>query len=114
MAQALREGSFEQTRPHLFDQLTLEWREGTAFTPSLADIVAHPSYLRIIGMGREALPYILNELRRAPDHWHWALFSITGENPVPREASGDLEKMREAWLSWASSNPVFKRGDEPR
>lgn len=98
------------TRRHLFDQLTLEWREGTMLTSSLTDIVAHPSYQRIIGMGREALPYILDELRRGPDHWHWALVAITGENPVPPEANGDLERTRQAWLSWATSKVDALRG----
>ncbi len=98
------------TKQHLFDQLTLEWREGTMLLSSLSDIVAHPSYQRIIGMGQDALPYILDELRRAPDHWHWALVSITGENPVHAESSGDLEKMRQAWLGWASSKSDVLRG----
>ncbi|MDP2273535.1 MAG: hypothetical protein Q8K32_22535 [Archangium sp.] len=98
------------TKQHLFDQLTLEWREGTFLVSSLSDIVAHPSYQRIIGMGQDALPYILDELRRAPDHWHWALVSITGANPVPPESSGDLERMRQAWLSWASSKSDVLHG----
>jgi hypothetical protein len=91
------------TRQHLFDQLETEWHEGTMFSSSLSEIVAHPSYQRIIGMGRDALPLIFAALRRRADHWHWALRSITGENPVPSESNGDLEKTREAWLSWASN-----------
>ena len=90
------------TRKHLFDQLSLEWHEGTRPTSSLSEIQVYPSYQRIIGMGRDALPYIVDALRRQADHWHWALFAITGENPVPSGAEGNLELIRVAWLLWAS------------
>ena len=35
-----------------------------------------------------------------PDHCFVALMRITGEDPVPDEAKGDLDRMAEAWLSW--------------
>lgn len=83
-----------------FDQLVEEWREATRFISSLTDMMTHPAYQRIIGMGAAAVPLLLEELRHQPDHWFWALQSITGENPVPEEARGDIEGMGAAWLSW--------------
>lgn len=57
----------------------------------------HPAYQQIIGMGREAVPLILRDLQRRPDHWCWALAHITGEDPVPAEVA-------EAWLDWGRQN----------
>jgi hypothetical protein len=57
-----------------------------------------------IGMGWSAVPLILEEMRREPDQWFWALEAITEENPVPAEALG---KVRAIWryraLSWAKT-----------
>jgi hypothetical protein len=57
-------------------------------------------YQRIIGMGPPVVPLILEELRREPDQWFWALEAITEQNPVPQEASGKPRLMAEAWLRW--------------
>jgi hypothetical protein len=58
------------------------------------------SYQNIIGMGEPAVPLILEELRREPDHWFWALEAITLENPVSPEAKGKIEEMTKAWVQW--------------
>jgi len=57
-------------------------------------------------MGREALPLILGALRREPDHWFVALRRITGEDPVPEDARGDLHRMAEAWLRWGAEHGI--------
>lgn len=84
-----------------FDQLVGQWKEETRFFSSIHDMVSHPAYLQIIGMGTEALPFLFDELRREPDHWFVALQAITGMNPVPPAARGDVDKMSQAWLAWA-------------
>jgi hypothetical protein len=66
----------------------------------------HPAYQQIIGMGVDALPLILRELEREPDHWFWALEAITGENPVPPTDRGRLNEMARAWLRWASEHSI--------
>ena len=81
-----------------FSALAEEWRRETAPWSSVTDIVLHPAYQRIIGMGRAALPFILAELARQPDHWFWALRAITGENPVTDGDAGNLLRMRDAWV----------------
>lgn len=81
-----------------FVRLMEEWREQTAPLSSVTEIVLHPAYQRIIGMGRTVVPLILAELARQPDHWFWALRAITGENPVAPEDAGDVLRMRRAWL----------------
>jgi len=63
-----------------------------------------PSYQRIIGMGLAAVPLLLEELSREPDHWFWALEAITEENPVPREAAGNVPLMAKAWVEWGKQH----------
>ncbi len=87
-----------------FQELVDEWRSQTEFYSSIIDIATHPAYQRIIGMGRTAIPLILQELSKQPDHWFWALKAITGEDPVHEQDQGDLVKMRTAWLAWGAAN----------
>lgn len=71
----------------------------------ISDMVVHPAYLEIIGMGPSAIPMILDELDREPNHWFPALMAIAnGHNPVPAEDAGDIDRMTEAWLQWAKEN----------
>lgn len=81
-----------------FAALAEQWRAKTAHLSSITDIAMHPAYQRIIGMGPDAVPLILRELSKEPDHWFWALVAITGENPVRPEDAGDLDKMAKAWI----------------
>jgi hypothetical protein len=60
----------------------------------------HPAYQEIISMGERAIPLLLAELRREPDHWFVALHTITGANPVPPESEGKVSEMANAWVRW--------------
>lgn len=72
---------------------------------SIDDMIAHPAYLEIIGMGPSALPFLLDELERAPNHWFAALMAVSGgQNPVEEDEAGDLDKMTDAWMRWAREN----------
>ena len=55
-----------------FERLGNEWRAATPFAPSMLEMAMHPSYQQIIGLGRPAISFILQELSRKPDHWFWA------------------------------------------
>ncbi len=87
-----------ESAERVFAGLAEQWRRETAPLSSVTEIVLHPAYQRIIGMGRDALPLILADLVRRPDHWFWALRAITGENPVTDRDRGDLRRMRDAWV----------------
>lgn len=86
-----------------FAELTRDWKEKKRFLSSVSQIAMLPSYQRIIGMGPLALPFIFLELEQEPDHWFWALASITGEDPVPPEHRGKIGLMAQAWLGWGRS-----------
>ena len=83
-----------------FRRLADEWKDKSKHLSNTAQMAMLRPYQRIIGMGREALPYILAELRHEPDQWFWALEAITEENPVPAEAAGKVRLMAEAWIEW--------------
>jgi len=84
-----------------FDALVRQWRQDTDHISSLTKTVMHPSYQSIIGMGRPAVPMILDELKNRGGHWFWALRAITQQNP----ANGciEFEAARSAWLEWGKS-----------
>ncbi len=97
-----------QTQRERFGRLATEWKQQSRFMSSTAQMAMLPSYQRIIGMGLIAVPLILEELGRQPDHWFWALESITDENPVPSEAAGKVKEMAEAWLRWGKQHGYFE------
>jgi hypothetical protein len=81
-----------------FDELAAIWRSETRGAPFLVTRVTHWAYQRIIGMGTEAVPLILRELEREPDHWFWALNAITGEDPA--EGVEEFDEAVARWLAW--------------
>jgi hypothetical protein len=83
-----------------FRRLAADWRAANTFTSSITQIVTHPSYLAIIGMGMAVVPLLLEDLQREPDHWAPALTAITGVDPVSLEDEGDMEAIADAWLAW--------------
>jgi len=83
-----------------FARLSQEWKADRHASSLARDLVSRPAYLRIIGMGRDALPLILQELAKAPDHWFVALKAIADEDPVRPESRGRMRDMTEAWLKW--------------
>ena len=54
----------------------------------------------MIALGWPAIPLILSRLMTEPDHWFEALYEITGYDPVPEEAYGNMLAMADAWLRW--------------
>jgi hypothetical protein len=85
---------------HRFRDLVAAWKTGSGPSSFTADLVRHPAYQAIIALGPPAVPFLLRELEREPDHWFAALRTITGANPVPAENQGRLSEMAAAWLAW--------------
>lgn len=87
-----------------FQSLRATWRAERGITSSIHDMCTTPAYLKIIGMGKTAVPLLIGQLREEgtkPDHWFFALNCITGEDPVRPEDRGRMAKMSEAWIAWA-------------
>lgn len=108
ISDVVSEGKRAGSRPACedFRRLTDEWKSQSKFLSSPTAIAALPAYQAIIALGPAAIPLILEELRREPDHWFVALKRITGEDPVPEDARGNLDLMTQAWLRWGSSHGI--------
>jgi hypothetical protein len=87
-----------------FGRLFHEWKDATRLSSSITEVAMHPAYQQIIGMGKDAIPLIVAELRKEPDHWFWALQAITGEDPVDASDCGRVRRMADAWLAWAKKH----------
>jgi hypothetical protein len=81
-----------------FQQLAATWLRETAHVSSSNDLVAHPAFQEIVGMGFAVIPLLLRELECRSGHWHRALRRITGADPVPPADRGNLDRAAEAWL----------------
>jgi hypothetical protein len=91
-----------------FQRLAAEWKERSRYLSNTAQMALLEPYQRIIGMGPLVLPLILEELRREPDQWFWALEAITEQNPVPPEAMGKVRLMAQAWVHWGEQQGLLR------
>jgi hypothetical protein len=94
----------------LFRTQVERWKEDTQLWSSVTKMLAHPSYLRIVGLARESNGteierLLLEELELEPDYWFDALSAITGENPVLPEHNFDQSV--EAWLRWGRDRGII-------
>lgn len=87
----------------LFSILAKDWYKETALISSLAEKISHPSYLRIIRMGDEAVPLILEEMRKRPAHWFAAL-DVLVDKEKPAKDAKTLTQAAVAWIKWGEDN----------
>lgn len=97
-------GSVEPDLEKVFLELADRWRRDTRTLSSTDEIARHPAYQQIIGMGKDAVPFLLRELERSSGRWFWALKSIVREDPVPPEKRGKTKEMVKCWLEWGRRN----------
>jgi hypothetical protein len=97
----------ERALSERFHRLVAEWKEQSRYLSNSAQMALLRPYQRIIGMGRPAVPLILEELRREPDHWFWALEAITEQDPVQPEERGKVRRMAEAWIRWGEEQSLI-------
>jgi len=98
-----RSAKVESTKEKFY-RFCKRWKRETKHMSCPEDMILHPAYQRIIGLGPSAIPLILAELERELDFWFWALDAISEENPVSDDVQGDMEKMRLAWIQWGREN----------
>lgn len=84
-----------------FELAANEWRADTATDGNAVAIVMHPAYQRIIGLGPQAVPLIIDALRDEVDHWFWALGAIVGFDAA--EGAQSLVEAAQRWIDWYDS-----------
>jgi hypothetical protein len=93
-----------------FEEQVKQWKSETAHWSSVTRMIAHPSYLRIIGLAnkatkREVTKLLLQEMSNEPDHWFAALTAITRCDPT--RAEDDLDEATNAWLEWGRQEGIL-------
>jgi hypothetical protein len=89
-----------QNLEETFRALAKTWKAESLVMSSVTDMTQLPSYQQIIALGPGVIPLLLRELEQRPDHWFWALYELTGANPVPEESRGRVREMAQAWVRW--------------
>lgn len=98
-----------QTTKEDFNRLADEWENSRPRGVSLADMAMHPTYQQVIGIGPQAIPWLLERLEMKPLHWFWALNAITRlDDVIPEDCLGNVAKMAEAWQSWGERQGFAK------
>ena len=87
-----------------------KWKSDTNHWSSITKMLAHPSYLRIIGLSKHCYEYevekaLLLELATEPDYWFAALTAITGADPIRPEQ--DFDEAVDAWLTWGREKGII-------
>ena len=94
----------KETSEEKFNRLLDSWKKESNAASLMIQKIMLPSYQSIIGMGKDAIRFLLEELQREPDDWFWALECITGEHPIKKEDEGRFDKLTESWLQWGKMN----------
>jgi len=84
-----------------FEYYMQQWKFHRNSKSSILDSLSDLNYQNIIGMGKQALPFIFREMRKEYDDWFDALYEITGKDPVKEENYGDFVEMTNDWILWA-------------
>jgi hypothetical protein len=90
-----------------FKLLSSRWKAEVGMISSVTELARHRDYVEIVRMGWPAVPLILRELQKSPDHWFPALQQITGANPVSQNDRGRVKAMAQAWIRWGRENGLI-------
>jgi len=80
-----------------------EWKKATLHHSSTNRVRSHPTTQRVLELGPAIVPLIVDELGGSTGHWFILLIELTGENPTPPEAAGNVPMMAQAWKEWLST-----------
>jgi hypothetical protein len=89
----------ERLRPE-FSNLAKQWKRETAIAGHLSKIVLHGAYQRIMAMGPDVIPLILEDLSHSPGHWFWALHNLVPKDGDPATGTTTIKDATRAWLDW--------------
>lgn len=93
-----------------FLKLVAEWDADTKFLFSSTEIMQHPAYEKIISMGPDVVPLILESMQSTPRFWFDALKQLTGEDPIPPIHYGDINLMTQDWLNYKNTSDTEESG----
>ena len=85
-----------------FEILKNQWYDKrNNFSSSLRDVCDIPEYFKIISLGPEIVPFIIEELKIEPDFWFIALEKLTNHKIELEENDyGRIEIISKKWIDW--------------
>ena len=95
---------FQKSNSAKFSEYYDKWVQETMFESNGNKIIHNENYQKIIDLGYSVIPNIIDRFKKRPQHWSYALRKITGINLNEAELNGDLELIRQRWLTWAEDN----------
>jgi hypothetical protein len=87
-----------------FQDALKKWRDEVGISSLVSEKRASPAYQRIVDMGEEAVPLLLEEIASRPSLIFMALHDITGEDPIVPDHQGRVSAMTEDWLKWGTEH----------
>jgi hypothetical protein len=101
----------DETLEKRFLEQADKWQRETGHLSSPSQKMSHPSYQAILGMAAEnkdeMIRLLIRDLKENRRMWFWALSYLTQENPINREDAGKIDKMIDAWVSWAKARRLL-------
>jgi hypothetical protein len=87
----------------IFEAYYTKWEEETKYLSS-SKMFDNINYQKIISLGIDVVPVIINKLKETPHHLFVALQKITGINPIKPENRGKIKEMTNDWIDWWKQN----------
>lgn len=66
-------------------------------------------YKEIKSYGKEALPFIFNQMEKEVRFLFEACEEITGINLITKEMRGKVKEMNDVWVEWGKENGYLKK-----
>ncbi len=95
---------YKQQLKEKFEAYTSIWITETMFSSSVHEIINNSAYRSIVKLGKDVIPFIIEELKKEENHWFYALEALTGQNPIKQEHRGIIRLMKSDWIEWAEKN----------
>lgn len=95
-----------------FDVLYFKWYNDIGGYSTVYHMVNNKYFKEIVALGDDAIPLILNCLRKRSSFIFYALEEITNEKPVKREHIGHVNLQIKDWLEWGVNKGFIKSIDD--
>ena len=86
-----------------FKALADEWQEhcqSVMLSSNIKDYLNHPSYKKLVALGRPAVPLIIERYKTDSLPWGFVLQEITGVTFIPDPNKFSPADVKKRWLEW--------------
>lgn len=92
----------------VFEENKELWLQETVLHSSLSEKCEHYAYKKIISMGEDIIPFILNDLIKNDNYWFKALKEISNEDVIREEIQGNFQLIKNEWINWGRKKGYIK------